>query len=156
MRLNGHQELPDFASLPPDDEPDPLFELFEPSEPLELSELLAVGVDEGVVSVPVEPELELVELLDPEEPPELVVEDDVPTLPEPVLDFVAELLVCVACGTVAATANDPATPLAATIAVIVAVRALPCRTARAAPSASMAQLRQGKLSIRDPHSARAR
>ncbi|HWG28754.1 hypothetical protein [Actinospica sp.] len=90
--------------------------------------LLAVGVDEEVVSV----------LLDELEP----VDED-------------ELLLCVALGTVAATASDPAIPLAATIAVIVAARALPCRTERAAPSASMTQLRQGKLSICDSKAARA-
>ena len=89
----------------PDDWLDPLFEL-------ELVVLLAVGVDEEVVSVPVELEL--------------FVEDE-----EDELEFVA-------LGTVAATASEPAMPLAATIAVIVAVRALPCRTERAAPSASMA------------------
>jgi len=83
---------------------------------VELELLLAVGVDEEEVSVSVE-------------------------LPELFVDLVEEdvLLVelCVALGTVAATAIDPAMPLAATIAVIVAVRALPCRTERAAPSASM-------------------
>ena len=95
--------------------------------------LLAVGVDEEEVSVSVElPESEL----------ELFVEEDV---------LLLEL--CVALGTVAATAIDPAMPLAATIAVIVAVRALPCRTDRAAPSASMDVLRQGMLSIRDPKDA---
>lgn len=105
---------------------EPLFELLDPLEELEFDEpefelelvvLLAVGVEDEVLSVPVEEELLLVELeLDPED----------------------ELLVCVALGTVAATASEPAIPLAATIAVIVAVRALPCRTERAAPSASMA------------------
>lgn len=105
---------------------EPLFELLDPLEELESDELefefelvvlLAVGVEDEVLSVPVEEELLLVELeLDPED----------------------ELLVCVALGTVAATASEPAIPLAATIAVIVAVRALPCRTERAAPSASMA------------------
>lgn len=95
------------------------FELDEESElPEELVVLLAVGVDEEEVSVSVE-----LESL-----PVLVVEDDVDVL----------LPLCVALGTVAATARDPAMPLAATSAVIVAVRALPCRTERAAPSASMA------------------
>jgi hypothetical protein len=109
---------------------EPEFDEVEPDE-LELVLLLAVGVDEVVVSVLVEPdEVEL----------ELLVEDDV-------------LLVCVAFGTVAAIAIEPAIPLAATIPVIVAARALPCRTERAAPSASMAQLRQGKLSIRDSKAA---
>jgi hypothetical protein len=110
----------------PEEEVEPLFELLDPLEELESDELefefelvvlLAVGVEDEVLSVPVEEELLLVELeLDPED----------------------ELLVCVALGTVAATASEPAIPLAATIAVIVAVRALPCRTERAAPSASMA------------------
>jgi hypothetical protein len=110
----------------PEEEVEPLFELLDPLEELEFDEpefeldlvvLLAVGVEDEVLSVPVEEELLLVELeLDPED----------------------ELLVCVALGTVAATASEPAIPLAATIAVIVAVRALPCRTERAAPSASMA------------------
>jgi hypothetical protein len=109
--------------LEPLEEPEP--EVVE----LELVVLLAVGVDEEVVSVPVEPELVPVD------------EDELVPL-------------CVALGTVAATASDPAIPLAATIAVIVAARALPCRTERAAPSASMTQLRQGKLSIRDPKAAR--
>ena len=144
--------LPEVASLPPEDELDPLFELdevepdeFEPLEvvdevPDELVLLLAVGVDEEVVSVSVEvPESELeLEL-------ELFVEEDVPLL----------VLLCAALGTVAATASDPAMPLAATIAVIVAVRRLPCRTERAAPSASMGVLRQGMLSIRDPKDASA-
>jgi len=138
--------LPEVASLLPEDELDPLFEVEEPELDevelldevvdelvvLELVEsvelellvllvvLLAVGVDEAVARVSVElPESEL----------------------EVFADFVEEdlllELVCVALGTVAATASDPAIPLAATIAVIVAVRALPCRTERAAPSASM-------------------
>ncbi|HET9172089.1 MAG TPA: hypothetical protein VFN97_21845 [Actinospica sp.] len=119
----------------PEEEPESLED--EPEFELELDPelvpLLAVGVDDEELSVP-------------EEPPELfdVAELDVEVVPED------ELLVCVALGTVAATAREPAIPLAATIAVIVAVRALPCRTDRAAPSASMAQLRQGKLSFRDP------
>lgn len=123
----------------PDEEPEPLFELLDPlDEPeLELVLLLAVGVEEAVLSVLVEPE--------PDDEPE--VELDVVLLLVEALDV---LLVCVARGTVAATANEPAIPLAATIAVIVAARALPCRTERSAPSASMAQLRQGKLSFRDP------
>jgi hypothetical protein len=131
--------LPEVASELPEDELDPLFELEEvellvPDE-LELEVLAAVGVDEEVLSVSEElPELEL----------ELFVEVDVPL--EPLL---------VALGTVAATAIDPAIPLAATIAVIVVVRALPCRTERAAPSASMDVLRQGMLSIRDPQDASA-
>lgn len=87
----------------------------EPSE-LEPDELLAVGVDEEVVSVSVELES-----------PEL---DDEP------LEVLLLVLLCVASGTVAATASDPAIPLTATIAVIVAVRALPCRTERAASSAT--------------------
>ena len=142
--------LPEVASLPPEDELDPLFELdevepdeFEPLEvvdevPDELVLLLAVGVDGEVASVSVEV---------PESEPELelFVEEDVPPL----------VLLCAALGTVAATASDPAMPLAATIAVIVAVRRLPCRTERAAPSASMGVLRQGMLSIRDPKDASA-
>ena len=111
---------------------EPLFELLDPLEELEFDELefelelvvlLAVGVEDEVLSVPVEEE--------PEEVEELL-------LVELELDPEDELLVCVALGTVAATASEPAIPLAATIAVIVAVRALPCRTERAAPSASMA------------------
>jgi hypothetical protein len=114
-------------------------ELLEPEEEseLELPVLLAVGVDEVEVSVLVEPELPVVD----EEEEEVLVEPD----PEAVF---------VALGTVAATASEPARPLAATIAVIVAVRALPCRTERAAASSSMALLRQGLLSIRDSNSAR--
>jgi hypothetical protein len=126
--------LPEVASLLPEDEVDPPVEpeLLEVVDELVL--LPAVGVDEEVVSVPVEvPESEL-EL-------ELFVEEDVPLL--------------AALGTVAATASEPAMPLAATIAVIVAVRRLPCRTERAAPSASMDILRQGMLSIRDPKDASA-
>jgi hypothetical protein len=113
-------------------------EELEPELELELEALLvAVGVDEEVVSVSVEPsESEL----------ELFVAVDVVPLLAPL---------CVALGTVAATASDPAMPLAATIAVIVAVRRLPCRTERAAPSASMDVLRQGMLSIRDPKDASA-
>ena len=145
--------LPEVASLLPEDELDPLFELddVEPDElePLEVLEeldvedepvLLAVGVDEEVVSVSVELPESVLEL-------ELFVEEDeeVPLL----------ALLCAALGTVAATASDPAIPLAATIAVIVAVRRLPCRTERAAPSASMDILRQGMLSIRDPKDASA-
>jgi hypothetical protein len=124
--------------------PEDELEELEPLEPEELEPdvelealLVAVGVDEEVVSVSVElleSELEL-----------FVAEDVVPLL----------ALLCVALGTVAATANEPAMPLAATIAVIVAVRALPCRTERAAPSASMDVLRQGMLSIRDPKDASA-
>lgn len=111
---------------------EPLFELLDPLEELEFDELefelelvvlLAVGVEDEVLSVPVEEE--------PDEVEELL-------LVELELDPEDELLVCVAFGTVAATASEPAIPLAATIAVIVAVRALPCRTERAAPSASMA------------------
>ena len=109
---------------------EPLFELLDPLEELEFDELefelvvlLAVGVEDEVLSVPVEEE--------PDEVEELL-------LVELELDPEDELLVCVALGTVAATASEPAIPLAATIAVIVAVRALPCRTERAAPSASMA------------------
>ena len=127
--------LPEVASLPPEDELDPLDEVveldevldeLEEPEPLELDVLLAVGVDEEVVSVSVEvPESELVLELFVEEDEED--EEDVPLL----------VPLCAALGTVAATASDPAMPLAATIAVIVAVRALPCRTERAAPSASM-------------------
>ncbi|MBR7827347.1 hypothetical protein KDK95_13600 [Actinospica sp. MGRD01-02] len=133
--LNGHQELPEFASLlpeeelEPDEEPEPPLDPLDPlDEPeFELVPLLAVGVEEAVLSVLVE--------LEPDD--ELELELDV-------------LLVCVARGTVAATASEPAIPVAATIAVIVAARALPCRTERSAPSASMGQLRQGKLSFRDP------
>jgi hypothetical protein len=110
-------------------EVEPLFELLDPLEEpvleLVLVVLLAVGVADEVLSVPVE-----------EEPDEVEVEELV--LVELELDPEDELLVCVAFGTVAATASEPAIPLAATIAVIVAVRALPCRTERAAPSASMA------------------
>jgi hypothetical protein len=118
----------------PEEEVEPLFELLDPLEELEFDEpefelelvvLLAVGVEDEVLSVPVE-----------EEPDEVEVEELV--LVELELDPEDELLVCVALGTVAATASEPAIPLAATIAVIVAVRALPCRTERAAPSASMA------------------
>jgi hypothetical protein len=145
--------LPEVASLLPEDEVDPLDELEPLDEPLEVVELdepvlleldvlPAVGVDEEVVSVSVEvPESELVLVLELE----LFVEEDVPPL----------TLLCAALGTVAATASDPAMPLAATIAVIVAVRRLPCRTERAAPSASMDILRQGMLSIRDPKDASA-
>ena len=101
---------------------------------------LAVGVDEEELSVlPLEPELPVVD--DVEEVEEVLVEPD----PEAVF---------VALGTVAATASEPAMPLAATIAVMVAVRALPCRTERAAASSSMALLRQGLLSFRDSNSAR--
>lgn len=108
-------------------------------EPFEFVVLvLAVGVDEGVLSVFVEPEFVDVDVF--------VFE----------LVFVLLELELVALGTVAATANEPAMPLAATITVIVAVRALPCRTERSARSASMAQLRQGKLSIRDPQRCRSR
>jgi hypothetical protein len=143
--------LPEVASLLPEDEVDPLVELepldvVELDEPvlLELDVLPAVGVDEEVVSVSVEvPESELVLVLELEL--ELFVEEDVPPLAP----------LCAALGTVAATASDPAMPLAATIAVIVAVRRLPCRTERAAPSASMDILRQGMLSIRDPKGASA-
>jgi hypothetical protein len=112
-------------------------ELLEPEEEseLELPVLLAVGVDEVEVSVLVEPELPVVD------------EEEVLVEPDPEAVFVA-------LGTVAATASEPARPLAATIAVIVAVRALPCRTERAAASSSMALLRQGMLSIRDSNSAR--
>ena len=141
--------LPEVASLPPEDELDPLDEVveldevldeLEEPELLELDVLPAVGVDEEVVSVSVEvPESELVLELFVEE------DEDVPLL----------VPLCAALGTVAATASDPAMPLAATIAVIVAVRALPCRTERAAPSASMDVLRQGMLSIRDPKDASA-
>ena len=134
MRLDGHHELPEFASLLPEEE----FELDE----LELVVLLAVGVDEEVVSV-LEPEPEL----------EVVDEEVVLLELEPEVEVELELLVCVAFGTVAAIAIEPAIPLTATTPVIVAARALPCRTERAAPSASMAQLRQGKLSIRDPKAA---
>ena len=145
--------LPEVASLLPEDELDPLFELddVDPDElePLEVLEeldvedepvLLAVGVDEEVVSVSVELPESVLEL-------ELFVEEDEDV---PLLE-----LLCAALGTVAATASDPAIPLAATIAVIVAVRRLPCRTERAAPSASMDILRQGMLSIRDPKDASA-
>ena len=136
-------ELDPLFELDELDELDELFELDELEEPEPLLELevllLAVGVDEEVVSVSVE--------LLPESELELFVEEDVPLL---------ELeLLCVALGTVAATANEPARPLAATIAVMVTVRALPCRTERAAPSASMGLLRQGMLSIRDPKDASA-
>lgn len=86
--------------------------------------LLAVGVDEEVVRVSVE--LEPLEVEDEESLDVLLV----------LLDVVLELLLCVAFGTVAATASEPAIPLTATIAVIVAVRALPCRTERAASSAA--------------------
>ncbi len=115
-------------------EAEPLFELLDPLDDpefdelefeLELVVLLAVGVADEVLSVPVE-----------EEPDEVEVAELL--LVEPELDPEDELLVCVALGTVAATASEPAIPLAATTAVIVAVRALPCRTERAAPSASMA------------------
>jgi hypothetical protein len=145
--LNGHQELPEFASLLPEEElefdeldEEPEFEELELDDELvlelELVVLLAVGVDDEELSVLLEE--------DPLDVAELLLLELVELDPED------ELLVCVALGTVAATANDPAIPLAATITVIVAVRALPCRTDRAAPSASMAKLRQGKLSIRDP------
>ena len=117
---------------------DPLDELLELVD--ELALLPAVGVDEVVDSVSVEvPESELLLVLELEL--ELFVEEVVPLL--------------AALGTVAATASEPAMPLAATIAVIVAVRRLPCRTERAAPSASMGVLRQGMLSIRDPKGASA-
>jgi hypothetical protein len=92
-----------------------------------------------------------VSVLEPELEVEVVDEDLV--LPELEPEVELELAVCVAFGTVAAIAMEPAIPLAATIPVIVAARALPCRTDRAAPSASMAQLRQGKLSIRDAKAA---
>lgn len=106
-------------------------ELLEvPLEPEEVV-LLAVGVDEAVVRV-----------LDEPEPVDVL---DVPDVPEPLLE-----LVCVAFGTVAATASEPTMPLAATIVVMVAVRALPCRTDFAAPSASMAVSIEGALSIRYP------
>jgi hypothetical protein len=140
--------LPEVASLPPEDELDPLDEVveldevldeLEEPEPLELDVLPAVGVDEEVVRVSVEESEPVLELFVEED------EEDVPLL----------VLLCAARGTVAATASDPAIPLAATIAVIVAVRALPCRTERAAPSASMDVLRQGMLSIRDPKDASA-
>ena len=140
--------LPEVASLPPEDELDPLDEVveldelldeLEEPELLELDVLLAVGVDEEVASVSVEESEPVLELFVEED------EEDVPLL----------ALLCAALGTVAATASDPAMPLAATIAVIVAVRALPCRTERAAPSASMDVLRQGMLSIRDPKDASA-
>ena len=100
-------------------------ELEEESDEPELESvvLLAVGVDEEVVRVSVEDES-----LEPDDDEEL----DVLLLDVPLL----EPLLCVALGTVAATANDPAIPLTATIAVIVAVRALPCRTERAASSAA--------------------
>lgn len=126
--------------------PEDELEELEPLEPEELEPdvepelealLVAVGVDEEEVSVSVEP---------PESELELFVAEDAVPLLAPL---------CVALGTVAATANEPAMPLAATIAVIVAVRALPCRTERAAPSASMAVLRHGMLSIRDPKDASA-
>jgi hypothetical protein len=100
----------------------------DPEEPV----LLAVGVAEAEVRVLDEPEPELVDV-------DLVV----------VLELLLEL-VCVALGTVAATASEPTRPLAATIVVMVAVRALPCRTDLAAPSASMAVLHRGALSIRYP------
>jgi hypothetical protein len=106
-------------------------EVVEPDVPLP-----AVGVDEDELSVLVEPVLPVADDVE-----EVLVEPD----PEAVL---------VALGTVAATASEPAMPLAATIAVIVAVRALPCRTERAAASSSMALLRQGLLSFRDSNSAR--
>ena len=104
-----------------EEELEPLFELVEELEfEVELVVLLAVGVEDAVLSV-----LDVLVLL-------------VVLVPvEPELDPEDELLVCVALGTVAATASEPASPLAATIAVIVAVRALPCRTERSAPSASM-------------------
>jgi hypothetical protein len=143
--------LPEVASLLPEDEVDPLdepVEVVEPDEPVlvELDVLPAVGVDEEEVSVSVEvPESELVLVLVLELELELFVEEDVPPLTP----------LCAALGTVAATASDPAMPLAATIAVIVAVRRLPCRTERAAPSASMDILRRGMLSIRDPKGASA-
>lgn len=92
--------------------------LLEPEEVV----LLAVGVEEALVRVLDEPEP--VDALDV---PELLLE-----------------LVCVAFGTVAATASEPTMPLAATIVVMVAVRALPCRTDFAAPSASMAVSIEGR------------
>jgi hypothetical protein len=127
VRGRDRHELPEFASLEP---PEPV----EPVEPLPsslpevvfvfvlvfvLALALAVGVAEVVLSVSAEPA-----------PSWSPVE--------------AELeAVCVAFGTAAATANEPATPLTATTAVTVAVRILPCRTVRAAPSASMAVLHRG-------------
>jgi hypothetical protein len=95
--------------------------LLEPEEVV----LLAVGVAEAVVRV-----------LDEPEPVDVL---DVPEVPELLLE-----LVCVAFGTVAATASEPTMPLAATIVVMVAVRALPCRTDFAAPSASMAVSIEGR------------
>jgi hypothetical protein len=105
----------------PDEEPEPLFEPPAPPDESGLELVLLLAVG-AEVAVP-------------------------SVLVEPALDV---LLACAARGTVAATANEPAIPLAATIAVIVAARALPFRTERSAPAASMAQLRQGKLSFRDP------
>ena len=66
-RLDGHQELPDFASLLPEEELEPLFELLDPLDELEFDELelvvlLAVGVEEEVLSVPVEEEPDEVEV----------------------------------------------------------------------------------------------
>jgi hypothetical protein len=103
-------------------------ELDVPLEPEEVV-LLAVGVEEALVRVLDEPEP--VDLLDVPDVPELV--PDVLDVPELVLE-----LLCVAFGTVAATASEPTMPLAATIVVMAAVRALPCRTDFSAPSASMA------------------
>lgn len=106
-------------------------ELDVPLEPEEVV-LLAVGVEEALVRVLDEPEP--VDLLDVPDVPELVPDVlDVLDVPELVLE-----VLCVAFGTVAATASEPTMPLAATIVVMAAVRALPCRTDFSAPSASMA------------------
>jgi hypothetical protein len=145
VRGGKRHELPEFASEPP--------ELVEPPELSVVEDCaeepvveLAVGVDvvDVVASVPVDPE-----------PAEVfeVCEADVEGCADEVREVEADEVevVCVALGTAAATANEPATPLTATTAVTVAVRTLPCRTERAAPSASMAVLhREGSLSIRYP------
>jgi len=115
------EEVDEVDEVDEDEEPD-VEELVEPDpeEPV----LLAVGVAEAEVRV-----------LDEPEP----VDVDLVVVPELLLE-----LVCVALGTVAATASEPTMPLAATIVVMVAVRALPCRTDLAAPSASMAVSIEGR------------
>lgn len=110
-------------------------------EELDVEELVVLPEPEEVVPPAVGVEVAVVRVLEEPEPVDV---PDVPDEPEPVdVPDVLELL-CVAFGTVAATASEPTMPLAATIVVMVAVRALPCRTDFAAPSASMAVSIEGR------------